>query len=154
MRGKEKCRILKQIRREIAANNEIAFFTEECKFRGECTGTCPKCEQELRYLEQELEKRRHMGKKIVVAGIAAAMLVSGAGCGLGQGNANSQTTDAGLTELMGDVPYLETETQAGLLEPPTETTEPSENIELGGELPEETQPTEIVELMGDLVVEP
>ena len=153
MKGKEKCRILKQIRREIAASNDIAFATEECKFRGECTGTCPKCEQELRYLEQELEKRRHMGKKIVVAGIATAMLVSGAGCSETPQESISQTFDAGMTEWMGVPSYTETAVD-GLLEPPTETTELSGNIEIMGEVPEETQPTEIVEMMGDLVVAP
>ena len=143
MNGKEKCRILKQIRREIAANNDIAFVTEECKFRGECTGTCPKCEQELRYLEQELEKRRSMGKKIVVAGIAAAMLVTGAGCSDTQQNQGFETTAPTWEALMGEVPDIET--QAGLLEPPTET------VELMGEVEAATEPTEIVELMGDLV---
>lgn len=82
MNGKNKCKLLKEIRQRIADENEIPYVTTECKFRGNCTGTCPKCEAEVRYLEQELEKRRSAGKKIAVAGIAAAMVVTAAGCDL------------------------------------------------------------------------
>ena len=80
MSGKSKCKILKQIRQQIAAENDIEFITSECKFQGECSGTCPKCEAEVRYLEQELQKRRQAGKAVAVAGIAAALIVSASGC--------------------------------------------------------------------------
>ena len=80
MNGKSKCKILKDIRRQIAADNDIEFVTSECKYQGECTGTCPKCEAEVRYLEQELDKRQKAGKAVAVAGIAAAIAVSTAGC--------------------------------------------------------------------------
>lgn len=80
MNGKSKCKILKDIRRQIAADNDIEFVTSECKYQGECTGTCPKCEAEIRYLEQELVKRQKAGKAVAVAGIAAAIVVSTAGC--------------------------------------------------------------------------
>ena len=43
-------------------------------------GTCPKCEAEVRYLEEELKKRQSAGKKIAVAGIAAAFALNAAGC--------------------------------------------------------------------------
>lgn len=82
MNGKSKCKILKDIRRQIAEENDISFVTSECKFQGECSGTCPKCEAEVRYLEQELEKRRKAGKMIAVAGIAAALVVGSSGCSL------------------------------------------------------------------------
>ena len=80
MNGKSKCKILKDIRRQIAADNDIEFVTSECKYQGECTGTCPKCEAEVRYLERELEKRQQVGKAVAIAGIAATILVSTAGC--------------------------------------------------------------------------
>lgn len=80
MSGKSKCKILKQIRQQIAAENDIEFITSECKFQGECSGTCPKCEAEVRYLEQQLQKRRQAGKAVAVAGIAAALIVSASGC--------------------------------------------------------------------------
>ena len=67
--GRQKCRILKQIRQRIADENDIPYVTRDCRFRGECTGTCPKCEAELRYLEQELEKQGLAGKEPRVAGL-------------------------------------------------------------------------------------
>lgn len=83
MNGKGKCKILKDIRRKIAEENDIAFMTSECKFQGECSGTCPKCEAEVRYLEGELRKRQMMGKSVAVAGVAAALVVMGtSGCAL------------------------------------------------------------------------
>ena len=79
--GKNKCKILKEIRQKIADENDIPFVTAECKYQGNCKGTCPKCEAELAYLEQELLKRKKAGKAIVVAGIAtAAMLFTLKGC--------------------------------------------------------------------------
>ena len=47
MLGKQKCRILKQIRQRIADENDIPYVTRECTFQGECRGTCPRCESEL-----------------------------------------------------------------------------------------------------------
>ena len=43
-RGKQTCRILKEIRRQIAEANDIEFATSECRYKGDCLGTCPKCE--------------------------------------------------------------------------------------------------------------
>lgn len=82
MNGKSKCKILKDIRRQIAENNDISYVTTECKYQGDCSGTCPKCEAEVRYLEEELQKRQKAGKALAVAGIAAALMVSAAGCDL------------------------------------------------------------------------
>lgn len=80
MTGKDKCKILKDIRQKIADENDIPYITEECGFKGNCKGTCPKCEAELRYLERELEKRKNLGKKVAVAGLAASMVVVLSGC--------------------------------------------------------------------------
>ena len=57
MTGKEKCKLLKAIRREIAETNGIVYLTSECTFEGECKGTCPKCDAEIRMgdLEQVTE---------------------------------------------------------------------------------------------------
>ena len=57
MQGKQKCRILKEIRQRIADENDIPFVTQECRHQGNCSGTCPRCESELRYLEQQLAQR-------------------------------------------------------------------------------------------------
>ena len=80
MKGKDRCRILKDIRKRIAVENDIEFITSECKHKGDCLGTCPKCESELRYLERELEKRRAMGKKVTVAGLAISVTLATTSC--------------------------------------------------------------------------
>ncbi len=73
-KGKQTCRILKDIRRQIAEANDIEYITSECRYMGDCLGTCPKCEAEVRYLEEQLEQRRMKGKMITLTGISAGML--------------------------------------------------------------------------------
>lgn len=80
MLGKKKCRILKEIRQKIADENDIPYVTHECRFQGECKGTCPKCESELRYLEKQLAARAAAGKRIAIAALCAGMTFSAAGC--------------------------------------------------------------------------
>ena len=80
MDGKEKCRALKEIRKQIALNNDIEYVVDECKHKGKCKGTCPKCESEVRYLERELEKRRLSGKKIAIAGVSMGIAASFSAC--------------------------------------------------------------------------
>lgn len=70
MRGKQTCKILKEIRRQIAEANDIHLVIEECTYKGECEGTCPRCEAEVRYLEQELRHRQQIGKAVCVTGLA------------------------------------------------------------------------------------
>ena len=73
-RGKKTCTILKDIRRQIAEANDIEYVVEECQYKGDCLGTCPKCEAEVRYLEQQLHQRQMLGKAVMVAGISAGLL--------------------------------------------------------------------------------
>ena len=73
-RGKHTCKILKEIRRQIAEANGIELATSECRYKGDCLGTCPKCEAEVRYLEQQLRARTLAGKAVALAGISAASL--------------------------------------------------------------------------------
>ena len=80
-RGKQTCKILKEIRKQIAAENDIEFVTSECTHKGDCAGTCPKCEAEVRYLERELEKRQRMGKAAIFAGMTIGTAITAAGCG-------------------------------------------------------------------------
>lgn len=80
MRGKDKCRILKEIRKKIADENEIPYVVEECKHKGECKGTCPKCEADLKMLERELSLRHKIGKTVAIAGIAAGVMTMTTGC--------------------------------------------------------------------------
>ena len=73
-RGKQTCKILKEIRRQIAEANDIEFITSECQHQGDCLGTCPKCEAEVRYLEQQLERKRRVGKAIALFGLSTGIL--------------------------------------------------------------------------------
>ena len=71
--GKEVCLILKGIRQKIADANDISYQPKECHHKGDCTGTCPACEAEIRYLERELKARKGNGFGMKVAGIAAGI---------------------------------------------------------------------------------
>lgn len=73
-KGKQTCRILKQIRKQIAEANGIDFIISECKYHGDCLGTCPKCESEVQYLEEQLECRRQMGKIVILLGLSASLV--------------------------------------------------------------------------------
>ena len=90
-RGKQTCKILKEIRRQIAEANGIEFVTSECRYKGDCLGSCPKCEAEVRYLEQQLRARSLAGKAIALAGISAGMILM-SGCS-GTTSKNQSTDD-------------------------------------------------------------
>ena len=142
MSGKKKCRLLREIRQRIAEENDIPLVTEECRYKGDCRGTCPKCESELRYLEQQLEKRRALGKKVTVSALALGMAASIGGC-----------RQILSPKLEGDVPYAEPETEIvsteGIIAAPD--TEPSTDETV----PETTDPEEEpYALVGDVLYEP
>lgn len=68
--GKNICDELKTIRNAIADANDIDYHSEDCHFGGECIGTCPRCESEIRRLEDELRHRMSLGKRVVLSGLA------------------------------------------------------------------------------------
>ena len=70
MKGKQICKALKEIRLNIAQANDIEYTPAECNHKGDCSGTCPQCEKEMRYIEQQLLRRQTLGKAAVVAGLA------------------------------------------------------------------------------------
>ena len=72
-KGKSTCKLLKDIRQQIADANGISYRPIECQHKGDCTGTCPACEEEIRYLERELKARKGNGFGMKVAGIAAGI---------------------------------------------------------------------------------
>lgn len=134
MRGKNKCKILKQIRQKIADENEIPYVTQECSYQGECSGTCPKCEAELRYLEQQLERRKKLGKTVTVAALAATMVVSATACPLTSETEATEAPTETIEVLEGEV---------------AETFAPTE-FETKGE----AETFEIEELAGDVIAAP
>ena len=94
-RGKQTCRILKEIRRQIAEANDIEYITSECQYKGDCTGTCPKCESEVRYLEHQLERRRMAGKAITLLGLSAGIIAMNA-CANSPGQSAKNTSEIKL----------------------------------------------------------
>ena len=73
VKGKSTCKLLKSIRQQIADANGISYQPKECHYEGDCAGTCPACEEEIRYLERELKARKGNGFGMKVAGIAAGI---------------------------------------------------------------------------------
>ena len=73
VKGKSTCKLLKDIRQQIADANGISYQPKECHHKGDCAGTCPACEEEIRYLERELKARKGNGFGMKVAGIAAGI---------------------------------------------------------------------------------
>ena len=73
VKGKSTCKLLKDIRQQIADANGISYQPKECHYEGDCAGTCPACEEEIRYLEHELKARKGNGFGMKVAGIAAGI---------------------------------------------------------------------------------
>ncbi|MBQ9584549.1 MAG: hypothetical protein IJR20_00950 [Muribaculaceae bacterium] len=71
--GKQICETLKAIRSEIASANDIDYSPTECNHEGECAGTCPKCESEMRWLEKQLRNRQALGKAVTIAGLSVAL---------------------------------------------------------------------------------
>lgn len=117
-RGKQTCKILKEIRWQIAEANDIEFVTSECRYKGDCPGTCPKCEAEVRYLEQQLRARSLAGKAVALAGISAGIMLL-SGC---NGTSSNQSN----------------ETLQGEPVAPIEQTEATDSIDEEGEQPEDT----------------
>ena len=77
MKGKSICQYLKSVRRTVAEANNIDLEIPECTFEGECSGTCPRCEEEVRLLERSLKARRMMAQKVAIAGVAAGLSIIG-----------------------------------------------------------------------------
>ena len=146
MLGKQKCKILKEIRQKIADENDIPYVTRECTHQGACKGTCPRCESELRYLEQQLAARQALGKKVAVAALCAGLAFGAAGCGPSE---EPEPTPE-PTPVWGDV--------AGYIEEPLEgetSLDPNEPLE--GEptwCPDPEDDPEEYELEGDVMYVP
>lgn len=142
MLGKQKCRILKEIRQRIAEENDIPYVTRECGFQGACKGTCPRCESELRYLEQQLTLRQSLGRRVAVTALCASMALAAAGCGPARDEGEE-------VEYAGEPMPIETELPE---EPENGEADPEDGWELAGE--PTPGPEEDWELMGDVAYIP
>lgn len=86
-RGKEICEKLKYIRKQIAEANGICYSPSTCTSTGFCRGTCPACEQERSFLEQQLRLKQLAGQAVKVVGLVSGLTV------LSAQPLNAQTTE-------------------------------------------------------------
>ena len=131
---------MKEIRQKIADENDIPYVTEECGYKGECRGTCPKCESDLRYLEKQLAARVAAGKKIVITALCAGMALGVSGCAAVKPPAE---------DLSGDVEIVQENDEGQNNEvDETDPIEPSDNE--GSSKDNNDEP---YHLMGDVVIQ-
>lgn len=57
MKGKDICNILKAIRIDIAEKYRLEYNPTECTHKGDCAGTCPRCDEEVRDLQRQLDEK-------------------------------------------------------------------------------------------------
>ena len=137
MLGKEECKILKQIRQRIAEENDIPYIVRDCQYQGECSGTCPRCEDELRYLERHLALQASLKKKVAVTAVCAGLVLSTAGCSPIDSlkkSAGPVEPESTIEELLGEVPYPEEEISAAESSEENSSVQSIEEIELTGDV--------------------
>ncbi len=74
--GKPICETLKAIRKQIADANDIPYAPIKCALEEDCLGTCPTCESEIQYIENQLNIRKMAGKAVKIVGLATVMSLS------------------------------------------------------------------------------
>lgn len=138
---KEKCKKLKEIRKNVADSIGVDLHQTECTYEGVCKGTCPKCAQEERQLNQAL-----LGRAALVTGVAA-MSIGLAGC-------QQTTTLEGDAAIVTEAPQTTEDIEGGEDWSSEElTTETGTEIRTEAGTTEEG-PGEIQELEGDVVYLP
>ncbi len=72
-KGKKTCEVLRAVRKRVADLNGIQYVPVECTHEGDCIGTCPACERERQYVEEQLSLRAMAGHTLKVVGVAAGL---------------------------------------------------------------------------------
>ena len=72
-KGKKTCEVLRAVRKRVADLNGIQYAPVECTHEGDCIGTCPACERERQYVEEQLSLRAMAGHTLKVVGVAAGL---------------------------------------------------------------------------------
>ena len=104
MTGKETCARLREIRNEIAVQNGFEPIPDTCTHPGDCPGTCPKCDAELKALSEKLEARARLKKRVALAGCSVETPVAEWLERLTRPSEVRQANDPGeATVLMGEV---------------------------------------------------
>lgn len=98
--GKKKCEVLRNIRMKIAEENGITYVPAECHHEGDCPGTCPRCDAELRYLQNEIDKKHGKSAKPSIAASAIGGILTTAML------ATLNSCNPFRHQTVGDVPIL------------------------------------------------
>ncbi len=72
-KSKITCETLKTIRKQVADANGIVYTPAKCNFEGVCAGTCPACESEREYIENQLSIKRKAGNIVKIAGLVTSL---------------------------------------------------------------------------------
>ena len=72
-KSKITCETLKTIRKQVADANGIVYTPAKCDFEGICAGTCPACESEREYIENQLSLKRKAGNIVKIAGLVTSL---------------------------------------------------------------------------------
>ena len=91
-KGKNICNQLREVRKAVADAHGIDYTPTPCTHTGFCKGTCPKCESEVRYLENELKLRQQAGKVVKIVGLATSLVALSACNGSSTANENRDST--------------------------------------------------------------
>lgn len=107
MTGREKCDKLKAIRKAVASRIGVELHQTECHFKGECTGTCPKCKQEEKILNEAIIHKGTAvaGMTLIATSLAACTPVDRAVTRILGGDEPVEVGGGG--ELAGDVSAIE-----------------------------------------------
>lgn len=76
MTHQEKREFLRGLRRHLAQANDIPWIFSVPLCQEDCSGDCPACQTELRYLESELNQRAAQGKSIVLPAVTTDVIPS------------------------------------------------------------------------------
>jgi len=105
MSGKRKCEAMQRIRMRIAEENGIEHTETPCTHSGSCSGSCPKCDQDLKRLEEKISAGKRALKTVSILGMAALL----AGCSVqtadpSAGKPELPRSDTEEALLMGEIP--------------------------------------------------
>lgn len=85
---------------KIAEENGITYVPAECHHEGDCPGTCPRCDAELRYLKNEINKKHGKSAKPSIAASAIGGILTTAML------ATLNSCNPFRHQTVGDVPIL------------------------------------------------
>lgn len=118
MKGKDKCELLKSIRQKVAEQYGLEYTERECQHQGDCAGTCPRCDAELKDLQRQLQQK---GIKDIELDEEIQELIDAV-------NDEPQDTD-NLQRLQGDVPKEQEELMGQVILPPKIQNNPQQKKE-------------------------